>query len=272
MGNEKLHQAELKIAKYFVDVCEKNNLTYYMMGGTLLGAVRHKGFIPWDDDMDFGMPREDYEKLVSYLNNNPSDQYNLCTFLEDTNEDYPIKIESSELTLIDKSTGIERTRNVWIDIFPIDGMPDNSLMKYVHKLKLLVLRAFFKLSQLSGNVSEVNYSRTNIEKIIIKVGKVINIEKRLDSKKLYLKLDKALKEYSFDSSQSVVNFMGAYKFKEMFPKKIYENTQYYEFENTAFIGPENFDYVLTQMYGNYNEIPKDSEKNKHHIYLNDSVE
>lgn len=263
MNNRRIHEAELLIAKYFIDICKKNHFNYFILGGTFLGAVRHKGFIPWDDDMDFGMPREDYEKLIQYLKDNPSKAFNLCSFADRTNRDYPIKIESQDLKLVDNLLVEERIRNVWIDIFPLDGVPTNFILMNVHKVKLLSLRALFKLSQLSSNVSVNNFSRTRIEKLIIAVGKLIKIEKVLNEEKLCNKLDEVLKKYSYEKSELVVNFMGAYKFKEMFPKKIYEETETYLFEDTYMTGPKDYDYVLTQMYGNYMTPPKDNEKNKH---------
>lgn len=263
MDNRKIHEAELEVAKYFVDICEKNNLEYFMLGGTFLGAVRHKGFIPWDDDMDFGMPRSDYEQFIVVCQKMKSDDYLLAKFEDGTNSDYPVKLESKKQQIKEFSTGKERIRNAWIDIFPLDGMPSNGVALKLQKIKLLSLRALFKLSQLSKNVSLDNPYRTPTEKIIISVGKVIHLEKFLKEEKLYHKLDQQLKKYSYDDSELVVNFMGAYKFKEMFPKEIYNNISDYQFEKLLLRGPKNFDLVLTQMYGDYLTPPKDEDKNKH---------
>lgn len=267
MNNKKIHVEEMRIAKYFISICDKNNYKYFLLGGTFLGAIRHKGFIPWDDDMDFGMPRSDYENLINYLKKNPSSKYQLCTFQDGNNSDYPIKIESTNVKLVDLSIGIEKNRNVWIDIFPLDGMPKNQIKLNFHKIKLLGLRAGFKLSQLSKNVSINNPSRTKSEKVIIKLGKITKIEKILDEKKMYSKIDKTLKKYNYEDSKFIVNFMGAYKFKEMFPKEVYEKTKEYLFEDMLMTAPKDYNYVLTQLYGDYLTPPKDEEKNKHQIFI-----
>ena len=74
---KKLHEVLVEILDYFVSVCEKNNLQYFLVYGTALGAYRHKGFIPWDDDLDVAMPREDYQRLLSILENNPNEGYSI---------------------------------------------------------------------------------------------------------------------------------------------------------------------------------------------------
>ncbi|MDQ8371298.1 LicD family protein [Enterococcus faecium] len=267
MSNEKIHEAELEVAKHFVEICKKNNLEYFMLGGTFLGAVRHKGFIPWDDDMDFGMPRRDYEQFIKIVKTQNNGDYLLAIFEDGNNHDYPIKLESTKQRIKEFSTGKERVRNAWIDIFPLDGMPNSKLAQNVQKFRLLSLRALFKLSQLSKNVSVDNPYRTSTEKIIISVGRIIRLEKLLSEEKLFHKLDRQLKKYSYENSDFVVNFMGAYKFKEMFPKKIYEDLISYEFEDVTFKAPTDYDLVLTQMYGDYLVPPKDEDKNKHNTEI-----
>ena len=266
----KMHIEELKIAEYFVNICNENNLKYFMMGGTLLGAIRHKGFIPWDDDMDFSLPRKDYEKLFELLKKETSGAYSVKHYSLGNNRDYPMKLESNKVELRDFSTGEEKIRNVWIDIFPLDGMPSTKYRLAIKKIRLLSIRALFKLSQLS-QVSLNNQNRSQIEKLIIKVGAIFKLEKILNETKMLNKLDKELKKHSYEEEEFVVNFMGAYKFKEMFPKKIYEETKLYKFENMEFIGPKLFDKVLSQMYGEYMKLPKEEDRNKHSTEIIDKI-
>lgn len=259
MDNRELHVAELSVARQFVDICEKNKLNYYMLGGTLLGAVRHKGFIPWDDDMDFGMPREDYDKLLRLLKTEYSDIFLVTHYSVSDTHDYQLKLESDKVKII--HNGLEK--NPWIDILPLDGMPNNFLFRKIHSLRLLSLRALYKISHMSSNVADFNPYRTKVESLIIKIAKIIALEKIFVEKDQLNKLDRSLRKYSFKQSDYVINFMGAYKLKEMFPKSIYEDSVLYTFENEKFCGPRNYDYVLTQLYGDYMTPPKDEDKNKH---------
>lgn len=129
---ERVHEAQLDILCAFQSICKKYGLRYYAIGGTLIGVHRHKGFIPWDDDIDLGMPRADFDKFVALQNeypkgyrlvnnkNVPEWQFNLCQFVD------------SESEIIERLNEKPRKCNIWIDIFPIDGMPENSLLRWLH--------------------------------------------------------------------------------------------------------------------------------------------
>ena len=257
---------EIDLLKEFIGVCKENNLRYYMLGGTLLGAVRHKGFIPWDDDIDVGMPRKDYEKFLQIIKE--KNYKNIVIDNYELNQNtliYITRLENSQFKIKDKSALEEKERNAWIDIFPMDGMPNNIILRQIHKFHLLYLRMLFKYSIFSQFVNQMDKNRPFHEKVLIKIGKVFNFEEKLSKKKCLKKLDKSMKKYDFDNSKYVVNFMGAYKFREMFPKKIYEDTKLYDFEGEKLIGPKNYDYVLTRLYGDYMMEPDD--KNHHYTEI-----
>lgn len=259
VNNSKLHQAELVVAKRFLDVCEKYKLNYFMLGGTLLGAIRHKGFIPWDDDMDFGMPREDYNKLLDILKNKENNLFTIKHYDFNNSHDYQLKLEIDSI----KISHAGNISSPWIDILPMDGMPNNKFKRKLHSLKLLSLRAFYKISHMSINVAEFNPYRTKTEKLIIDISKFLRLEKILNEKKVLSKLDKSMTKYSFYKQDYVITFMGAYKLKEMFPKEYYIPSKKYIFEDLMLNGPNNYDAVLKQLYGDYMIPPKDDEKNKH---------
>lgn len=167
----------LSILKEFINICEENNLTYYALGGTLLGAVRHKGFIPWDDDIDIGMPREDYEKFKKIASNVLPENYKFLS--EDT-----LNYKKAFSVIRDDSTKIimnyskeELVESLWIDIFPLDGMPSNALKKKIHSLRYLYARMMVQLSQFNSLVNQKKENRPFIEKIIIAFANAVNIEK-----------------------------------------------------------------------------------------------
>lgn len=262
-ARKRLHTIELEIVNYFLSICEKNKLEYFMLGGTFLGAIRHKGFIPWDDDMDFGMPRKDYDELIEILSAKENKDFKFKNFRNSDIKTYFSRIESSKAQIIDTSAEKIDYRSAWIDIFPLDGMPNNKIIRTCHKLSLLYTRLLLQYSQFSEIVNINLKNRPLYEKILIYIGKIIKPEKYLNTKKIMWKLDGKLKKYSYEESNYVVNFMGAYKFREMFEKKIYENIVFYKFEHIDLKAPQDYDTILTSLYGDYMTPPKDKDKNKH---------
>ena len=266
----KLQLTELKILKEVVKICEEEKLTYFLMGGTFLGAVRHKGFIPWDDDIDISMPRKDYDKFFEIAQSKLPKNLIFKNFKKGNEKSmYISRVEDNSVQIEDSSAIKKRTRNAWIDIFPLDGVPNNIIIRQFYKINLLMKRMLLQYSQYSIIVNQDLPNRPVHEKILIKIGGLLNVEKHLDTQKRLEKLDKALRRYDYDKSKYVVNFMGAYKFNEMFKKEIYENTAEYDFEGKKLIAPKDYDTVLTQMYGDYMKIPPEHQQNKHHSQVID---
>lgn len=261
-GNEQLHLAELEMMRFFVEVCKRYKLTYYMLGGTFLGAVRHKGFIPWDDDMDIGMPREDYDRFTKIIQS--IDMAYIYTNYEISESNiYFGRLENKSIQLLDNSSRISKVKNAWIDVFPLDGMPNNSVMRNIHKFRLLFSRLLLQYSQFDEHVNIHLPNRPLHEKVLIFIGSIIKPERFISIKTALKILDKNLRKYKYSDSEYVVNFMGAYKFKEMFRKEIYKDLVEYDFEFIKLYGPRNYDLVLSSLYGDYMTPPKEDEKNKH---------
>lgn len=260
-----LQLKELEILKAFLEICKKNNLRYFMLGGTFLGAIRHKGFIPWDDDIDIGMPRSDYEKFI-LLSKDLPENFEILNFK--TNEKY----DNYCIKIIDKNIKLKRNDviqndkifNLWIDIFPLDGMPSGRFFLKIHKVRLLFARLLLQYSKMQTGVN-IKKKRGALENFLIKFGFFITKFIKFDTKKQLYKIDKLLTKYDYEKSKFVVNFMGAYKFKEMFEKSIYDDIYEYDFENLKLTAPKNYDKILSQMYGEYLQPPEDCEKFSHSI-------
>ena len=139
--------AELKMLKETIAFFEENNLTYYAIGGTLLGAIRHKGFIPWDDDIDLGLPREDYDRMIRLVQEGKCPLKITGPWMDDPAVYwYPARVESED-TLVRRYVHEEEVEQyIWIDLFPLDAMPNNVLLRKLKVLQVLVLRAMFRFS------------------------------------------------------------------------------------------------------------------------------
>lgn len=151
-----LQKVQLKIFKYFIKVCEENNLTYFIYGGSLLGTIRHQGFIPWDDDIDVIMFREDFEKLNSILENNIDEKYHFINALNEETYHYTFGRLTLKNTVFDEwwSDQVDYTQNIFIDVFILDNIPNNKTKRFIHKwtsftLNQLTMYAFIKFDNKS---------------------------------------------------------------------------------------------------------------------------
>ena len=261
----KLQLIEIDILKEVVKICNEENITYYISGGTFLGAVRHKGFIPWDDDIDIAMPRKDYEKFREIANKKLPEGYIYRNFKDDEEiKTCFSRVENGKVKVRDTSALKEDIRNAWIDIFPLDGMPKSKIKFFIRKYKLLYLRMMLQYSQFSKIVNQDLPNRPLHEKILIGVGKVIPFEKFLNTRKYMYKIDKELQKDQKNSTY-IMNFLGIYKFKSVMNKdEIYAEGALYDFEGMKLNAPKDYDTYLTQIYGNYMAIPKKEHQNKHH--------
>lgn len=263
----KLQLTELEIAKKFVAVCDEHDLRYFMLGGTFLGAVRHKGFIPWDDDMDFGLLREDYDKLLKLCADGqvPFEAHNYFVDHNNLNYRYYFHIEDRNIKVLRTFAQVEEISPVWIDVFPLDGMPNGTLMRMFRKYYILWRRLTYKFSCFSYYVDIKRKGRPFIERALIKVGQIFPVEKIFKLDREIKKMDKALRKYSPQTSKYYVNAMSGYKFKEMFRKEVFGGGSFYEFEGQKWRGPQDYKTYLTQLYGDYMTPPPESERNQHAI-------
>lgn len=263
-----LQLAELEILKDIVKVCELNDIEYFLSGGTLLGAVRHKGFIPWDDDVDIAMPREDFEKFIRIAPEMLSVEHKLKTYqLEDTFLSYVPKVVNESILVEDLSGMIRKEIPAWVDVFPLDGITDSPFIKPIFKVRLLYRRCIYKISCFEDIVAVAELDRPLVERVIIFLCKNLKIQKLFSTKKQLIKLDKLLKTYDSVSSNYYMNFMGAYKLKQIVHKDIYGNGGKYRFEQYEFNGPEDYDSYLKHFYGDYMELPPKSKRNKHYTSI-----
>lgn len=262
-----IQKIELDMYKCVKEICDKHNLRYYALGGTLLGAVRHKGFIPWDDDIDVAIPRPDYDKFLKYAKEELPSNLVPKTYLDEKGDSHPmficiIKNMDTEIEL-NHANKTEHT-HVWLDVFPLDAMPTNDLLRKVHKYRLLYERMKIQFSMYDENVHQHRANRPFYERALMKFRETTNWGANWDTYDLMLHIEKTLRKYDYEKEGYFVNMFGAYKFREMFPKAWFGDGVELPFEDTTIICPIDYDKVLTQMYGDYMTLPPEDQRSQQH--------
>jgi len=260
MTLEEIRQTELGILKYTANFCDKHGLKYFLAYGTLLGAVRHKGFIPWDDDVDIIMRRDDYKKLCQIFNNYNSDYELLC--LENT-ENYYVAFAK----IVDKRTILQEgmknplAMGVYIDIFVSDNLSNDYKLacKLVNKIqnryKLIVAQ----------NIAD-RKGRGWYKQLIVRVAQLLLGS--IDRYKMLVKIDAIAQTYS-DIKES--KYCGAITDASFTTKQIMERAWFKDvvklkFEDCEFYVPKEYNKVLTALYGDYMTPPPVEQQVTHHCF------
>ena len=250
---EKLKKCERDMLTAFVEVCRKHDIKYSLQGGTLLGAVRHKGFIPWDDDVDVSLPRKDYEHFIKVAQKELPSYYFLQT--KDTDPEYPnnfAKIRDSRTTFIETSARhLDINHGAYIDIFPIDYYPDGFGAK-IFELKKKLLTWRINTAFYMPHMSLKSKIATLISCILYPSRRKA-IEKR---EKLFTSVGK---------STRVVNNSGAWLEKEIIPCDWLQETIEMSFEGIRVQGSAKYDEWLTYVYGDYMQLPPEKDRKGHHF-------
>lgn len=257
MKNEMSHLLTLKdiqsvsldILKEFDKFCRENNLRYSLAYGTLIGAVRHKGFIPWDDDVDVVMPRPDYNKFIALYNDN--DNY-ACFAPEKFNcfLAYGRLAEMKRTKVITPAVWADKDTGVWIDIMPLDGVEESEeeFQKSVSRAYRLWMRVYYARVAYSGFThcdSFMSFLKYVVKKVFFN-----NIYKYL-----YLHLC-VLHRFDYVKCKYISNMSHLlYTKKSHFRKEIFSNVVRMSFENSDFMVMNGWDAFLHDIYGNYMQLP-----------------
>ena len=248
-----VQEKEIELLKIFSEICEQHNLTYYALGGTLLGAIRHGGFIPWDDDMDLGMPREDYDKFIE-ISGSVLPKHVLLKHHTDNLGNTSIRDTSTVITFGTTDC------NPFLDIFPLDGFPEKGLSKWTHEKHILFYRMLSKLSV----VQEISdRDRGAFENTLVKVARVTKIDKILNTEKINKKLHKVIRKYDFYSSPRGGNILGTYRDKEIVPIEVFGKPKKMEFEGMQLSVHSEPEKYLENIYGDFMRLPKEEDRVGH---------
>ena len=260
---ELLHQVDMEIAKAVVALCDKHGLTYYMLGGTMLGAIRHQGFIPWDDDIDLGMPREDYERFLELAPQELPQGLKVVNYRNTPDYQYYItRVQDTDTRVEEERIGNDsRYTCASIDIFPIDGTPNNGLLRKIYFFRVLYHRALMSLCYKDS--IDRKRKRSNKEKLLLWIMERIPVEKLTTPYKQKCKIDKLLRKQKVEGSKYIGNIMGAYRTREIVPADFYGSGAYYPFEDTQLRGLAKYHEYLTYTYGDYMQLPPEDKRKTH---------
>lgn len=252
------------ILKYFIQLCESNGLRYWCAGGTMLGAVRHKGFIPWDDDIDVFMPRSDYERLfelwpkIGDLKN-----YCLCRTTKDKmyhqTDMQLVDINTTFINRHSKNEDIEH--GLSIDIMPFDGIPKSKISR-LFQIYHAIMYSVYNVQRLPDHQGKLLRFLTSIL-----LGVVRKPERRY---KIWKRHEKKMSRYDFDKSAEVKELITS--FRALFypyPRETFDTIDA-PFEDIEIKIPKGYDAYMKKIYGDYMSLPDEKDRGPKHdvVYVN----
>lgn len=252
IDNKDLKNIQLDLLRKTADFCEKNDIRYFLCGGTLLGAIRHQGYIPWDDDIDISMPRPDYDRFIS-LFNNPDNYYQVIDMSNNAKYGFPFAKVHDTRTIVDELQYKKDQFGVYIDIFPIDGVGEDEQVFRILRLRKL-------LHTKKAN----NYQRKHSKKIINSLGKIILLP--FSTHYILKMMDKEARKYPFGSTGRAGIIINPYGTREIMDIHIFDKAIKKKFEDREYMVPEGYDAWLRSIYKDYMQYPPIEQRKSPHVF------
>lgn len=258
----------LSIAEDIIQVCEENNICYFMGGGSALGAIRHKGMIPWDDDFDINMPRNDYERFISLFKKKYGNKYWIHT--PSGTENYGLlytRIRLKNTVFRGRDDFQNKECGVMVDIFIVENTYNNIILRKIHGIVSLALgfivscRKFYENEEFIDKIISDKEGAKRIIKIKVMIGRLFGFYS-LD--RLVHIADKWHQKCKDSNSEFVTVPTGRnHFFGELYKRHGFCSIKKVEFEGHMWAVSEKVEEYLTHMYGNYMEVPSVERREKH---------
>ena len=254
MTIEESKKVEQAILDEIISFCDANNLRYFLTYGTLIGAIRHKGFIPWDDDVDIQMPKVDYDKFIDTFKSKylqvivPGTPMAKHTFVKviDTRT---VKIEPN-FCYYEGYLGVD------VDVFPIEGTPDDDdEFKHWYEELMWYYEKYIFVMRVPDN-------------LIKKLLKPIVLKIMYKKPQFYLeRIEELHNKYPYETSKYVGSIASLYNSpKNRVPKHCFDSTVLVTFEGKEYKAPAGYDYILRNIYGDYTQLPPEEKRITHHTH------
>ncbi|MCI5871190.1 LicD family protein [Streptococcus sp.] len=264
MNIKDIQNLEFKALSQLNEFCSKHNITFYLRGGSVMGAIKYKGFVPWDDDVDIAIPRDDFNRLIQLsLKESFSSQFEIISYHSHSDARcyfprvYLKKEYQEELNLPSNNhIGV-----AVLDILPLDGAPSTKIGRGIYYLKIYCLRILGSLA--TANMTGHKWYR----QVFLKLLSLLQLQKLYSSNDIYQLLDNVYSRNDVGTSKFIGTITGSLYSKEIFPREIWGDGTKVPFEDGEFLVPEEYDIYLKKLYGDdyLTTIPKkkDIEFKKH---------
>lgn len=255
----------LGILKEIKIICDKHNIPFFAVGGTLLGAVRHKGFIPWDDDIDIGMLRDDYDKFIDIAKKELPEQYFVLNFKENNHVPFCFtKICKKDTLFVEYETRkLKYPHCIFVDIMPYDNTFSDQPKRKKHLNKGKFYHQLFK-SKILWGVSSLSSGKHLFFKKVSRF--LIHLSLLLIPKKyIFNKMEKQMEQNNGKITNEYITFWSEERFAN--PKNYYFPLVDLKFEDIDLKVPNNYDKILKKQYGDYMKLPPENKRVSHSPYI-----